>query len=161
MSAPRVGWTQTGASWAWRGAHRGAGVTTLSRRLGGVDLGTLPSGSFPTLVVCRDSADGLIAAQHVAATELANPPVDSPKWECVGLVIVASGPKAPAGATAELMTLVTGGYPAHWLVDWEPAAAAWVAPASSVAVRASSRRPSRHLIRPSNHPTANEKKEQI
>ena len=25
--------------WAWRGAHSGAGVTTLARELGGADLG--------------------------------------------------------------------------------------------------------------------------
>jgi len=64
------------------GAHTGSGVTTLARELGGADLGLKSTTSMPTLVVCRCSADGLIAAQRLAASELTG----TPTWTCLGLV---------------------------------------------------------------------------
>ena len=100
--------------WAWRGAHSGAGVTTLARELGGADLGTTSRTGLPTLVVCRSSADGLIAAQRLASSELAG----APTWTCLGLVVVADGPGPLAKPLAELAALVLGGYPDHWPIPW-------------------------------------------
>lgn len=100
--------------WAWRGAHSGAGVTTLASKLGGVDLGMSSETSLPTLVVCRSSADGLIAAQRLAADELAG----TPTWTCLGLVVVADGPGLLAKPLAELAALVAGGYTDHWPIPW-------------------------------------------
>jgi hypothetical protein len=100
--------------WAWRGAHPGAGVTTLARELGGADLGLSRGTGLPTLVVCRSSADGLIAAQHLAAGELCG----TPAWTCLGLVVVADGPGPLAKPLAELAALILGGYPDHWPIPW-------------------------------------------
>jgi hypothetical protein len=100
--------------WAWRGAHPGAGVTTLARELGGADLGTTSMTGLPTLVVCRSSADGLIAAQRLAAGELCG----APTWTCLGLVVVADGPGPLAKPLAELAALILGGYPDHWPIPW-------------------------------------------
>lgn len=100
--------------WAWRGAHSGAGVTTLARELGGADLGTTGMTGLPTLVVCRSSADGLIAAQRLASSELAG----APTWTCLGLVVVADGPGSLAKPLAELAALILGGYPDHWPIPW-------------------------------------------
>ena len=100
--------------WAWRGAHSGAGVTTLARELGGADLGLSSRTGLPTLVVCRSSADGLIAAQRLASSELAG----APTWTCLGLVVVADGPGPLAKPLAELAALVLGGYPDHWPIPW-------------------------------------------
>jgi hypothetical protein len=102
------------ARWAWRGAHSGAGVTTLARELGGVDLGTSNAANLPILVVCRSSADGLIAAQRLAAQELCG----TPTWTCLGLVVVADDRGPLAKALAELAALVTAGYPNHWPIPW-------------------------------------------
>jgi hypothetical protein len=104
-------------AWGWRGAHRGAGTTTLARRLGGADLGLVGSERLPTLVVCRASIEGLIAAQQLAADELAS----GPAWTCLGLVIVAAGKARPSKAVAELMSLIVAGYPASWPIAWEDA----------------------------------------
>src|ERR1039458_901944 len=57
-SMPMVG--QHPPRWAWRGAHPGAGVTTLARELGGADVGMAATGAvtraatgaLPVLVVC-------------------------------------------------------------------------------------------------------------
>ena len=100
--------------WAWRGAHSGAGVTTLARELGGADLGLSSTGYLPTLVVCRSSADGLIAAQRLASSELTG----TPTWTCLGLVVVADGPGSLAKPLAELAALILGGYPNHWPIPW-------------------------------------------
>jgi hypothetical protein len=100
--------------WAWRGAHSGAGVTTLARELGGADLGTTSRTGLPTLVVCRSSAAGLIAAQRLASSELAG----APTWTCLGLVVVADGPGPLAKSLAELTALILGGYPDHWPIPW-------------------------------------------
>ena len=100
--------------WAWRGAHSGAGVTTLARELGGADLGMSSTVGLPTLVVCRFSADGLIAAQRLAAGELCG----TPTWTCLGLVVVADGPGSLAKPLAELAALILGGYPEHWPIPW-------------------------------------------
>jgi hypothetical protein len=100
--------------WAWRGAHSGAGVTTLAREFGGADLGLSSMTGLPTLVVCRSSADGLIAAQHLAAGELCG----TPTWTCLGLVVVADGPGSLAQPLAELAALILGGYPDHWPIPW-------------------------------------------
>ncbi len=100
--------------WAWRGAHPGAGVTTLARELGGADLGLSSRTGLPTLVVCRSSADGLIAAQHLAAGELCG----TPSWTCLGLVVVADGPGSLVKPLAELAALILGGYPDHWPIPW-------------------------------------------
>ena len=111
MSAPK---------WGWRGAHPGAGVTTLAEHLGGADLGVglpaprHPLATLPTLVVCRSSFDGLVAAQQLAATELSRPD----RWSCVGLVVVADSSVPQVGAELELVALVAGGYPAHWTIPW-------------------------------------------
>jgi hypothetical protein len=69
---------------------------------------------LPTLVVCRSSADGLIAAQRLAAGELCG----TPTWPCLGLVVVADGPGPLAKPLAELAALVLGGYPDHWPIPW-------------------------------------------
>jgi hypothetical protein len=100
--------------WAWRGAHSGAGVTTLARELGGADLGLSGMTGLPTLVVCRSSADGLIAAQRLASSELA----EAPTWTCLGLVVVADGPGSLVKPLAELAALILGGYPDHWPIPW-------------------------------------------
>jgi hypothetical protein len=100
--------------WAWRGAHPGAGVTTLARELGGADLGTTSRTGLPTLVVCRSSADGLIAAQRLASSELAG----TPTWTCLGLVVVADNPGSLAKPLAELAALIPGGYSDHWPIPW-------------------------------------------
>ena len=100
--------------WAWRGAHRGAGITTLAREFGGADLGMTSTPSLPILVVCRCSISGLIAAQHLAASELS----ESPTWKCLGLVIVADGPGRLHKPVSELAALVAGGYPAQWSIPW-------------------------------------------
>jgi hypothetical protein len=102
------------ARWGWRGAHPGAGVTTLARELGGADLGMSNVASLPILVVCRSSADGLIAAQRLAAHELNG----TPSWHCLGLVVVADDHHPLSKALAELAALVTGGYPNHWPIPW-------------------------------------------
>ena len=102
------------ARWGWRGAHPGAGVTTLARELGGADLGLSNVANLPILVVCRSSADGLIAAQRLAAHELSG----TPSWHCLGLVVVADDRGPLAKALAELAALVAGGYPAHWPIPW-------------------------------------------
>jgi hypothetical protein len=133
--------------WAWRGAHSGAGVTTLARELGGADLGTTSRTGLPTLVVCRSSADGLIAAQHLAAGELCG----TPTWTCLGLVVVADGPGPLAKPLAELAALILGGYPDHWPIPWMES---WrTHPASPWP--AVPRRPNRlaRLLRSSVHPT--------
>ncbi len=115
-AAEPLGATAPGQSpkWAWRGAHPGAGVTTLARELGGADLGLSSMTSLPTLVVCRSSADGLIAAQRLAASELTG----TPTWTCLGLVVVADGPGPLAKPLAELAALIPGGYPNHWPIPW-------------------------------------------
>jgi hypothetical protein len=100
--------------WGWRGAHPGAGVTTLARELGGADLGMSNVANLPILVVCRSSADGLIAAQCLAAHELSG----TPSWHCLGLVVVADDRGPLAKALAELAALVAGGYPNHWPIPW-------------------------------------------
>ena len=100
--------------WAWRGAHSGAGVTTLARELGGADLGTTSRTGLPTLVVCRSSADGLIAAQRLAAGELCG----APTWTCLGLVVVADRPGSLVKPLVELTALILGGYPNHWPIPW-------------------------------------------
>jgi hypothetical protein len=132
--------------WAWRGAHSGAGVTTLARELGGADLGLSSTVGLPTLVVCRSSADGLIAAQRLAAGELCG----APTWTCLGLVVVADGPGSLVKPLAELAALILGGYPDHWPIPWMESwrthpSSAW----STVA-----RRPNRlaRLLRSSIHP---------
>ena len=102
------------ARWGWRGAHPGAGVTTLARELGGADLGISNVANLPILVVCRSSADGLVAAQRLAAHELS----ETPSWHCLGLVVVADDRGPLAKALAELAALVAGGYPAHWPIPW-------------------------------------------
>jgi hypothetical protein len=102
------------ARWGWRGAHPGAGVTTLARELGGADLGMSNVANLPILVVCRSSADGLVAAQRLAAHELS----ETPSWHCLGLVVVADDRGPLAKALAELAALVAGGYPAHWPIPW-------------------------------------------
>jgi hypothetical protein len=70
--------------------------------------------NLPILVVCRSSADGLIAAQRLAAHELS----ETPSWHCLGLVVVADDRGPLAKALAELAALVTGGYPDHWPIPW-------------------------------------------
>ena len=76
------------------------------------------AGDIPILVVCRSSAEGLIAAQRLAAGELSG----SPTWRCLGLVVVANGPgplaRPLARPLAELAALVGGGYPAQWPIPW-------------------------------------------
>ena len=94
--------TRLRARWGWRGAHPGAGVTTLARELGGADLGMSNVANLPILVVCRSSADGLIAAQRLAAHELS----ETPSWHCLGLVVVADDRGPLAKALAELAALV-------------------------------------------------------
>jgi hypothetical protein len=132
--------------WAWRGAHSGAGVTTLARELGGADLGLSSMTGLPTLVVCRSSADGLIGAQRLASSELAG----APTWTCLGLVVVADGPGSLAKPLAELAALILGGYPDHWPIPWMES---WrthpSSPGSTVA-----HRPNRlaRLLRSSIHP---------
>jgi hypothetical protein len=102
---------------------------------------------LPTLVVCRFSADGLIAAQRLAAGELCG----TPTWTCLGLVVVADGPGSLAKPLAELAALILGGYPDHWPIPWMES---WrthpSSPRSTVA-----RRPNRlaRLLRSSIHPT--------
>ena len=111
---PTINTTNT-AMWGWRGAHRGAGVTTIARQLGGADLGLrTPDAHLPTLVVCRSTFSGLLAAQQLARDELA----DTPLWKCLGLVVVPPNPKPLAGPVAELMDLIVGGYPAYWTLPW-------------------------------------------
>ena len=100
--------------WAWRGAHSGAGVTTLARELGGADHGLSNRTGLPTLVVCRFTADGLMAAQGLAARELAG----FPTWTCLGLVVVAEHPGHLTKPLAELAALVAGGFPDHWSIPW-------------------------------------------
>jgi hypothetical protein len=100
--------------WAWRGAHSGAGVTTLARELGGADHGLSNRTGLPTLVVCRSTADGLMAAQGLAAGELAG----FPTWTCLGLVVVAEHPGHLTKPLAELAALVAGGFPDHWSIPW-------------------------------------------
>ena len=133
-SMPMVG--QHPPRWAWRGAHPGAGVTTLARELGGADMGMAATGAatmaLPVLVVCRSSETGLIAAQRLAANELAG----TPTWTCLGLVVVAAGPFRVTKPVAELTALITGGYPAWWPIPWmeswrtvsSPAAGLWSSP---------------------------------
>ena len=133
-SMPMVG--QHPPRWAWRGAHPGAGVTTLARELGGADVGMAATGTatmaLPVLVVCRSSETGLIAAQRLAANELAG----TPTWTCLGLVVVAAGPSHVTKPVAELVALITGGYPAWWPIPWmeswrtvsSPAAGLWSSP---------------------------------
>ena len=137
-SMPMVG--QHPPRWAWRGAHPGAGVTTLARELGGADVGMAATGAatmaatmaLPVLVVCRSSETGLIAAQRLAANELAG----TPTWTCLGLVVVAAGPSQVTKPVAELTALITGGYPAWWPIPWmeswrtvsSPAAGLWSSP---------------------------------
>jgi hypothetical protein len=70
--------------------------------------------NLPILVVCRSSADGLIAAQRLAAHELS----ETPSWHCLGLVVVADDRGPLAKALAELAALVAGGYPNHWPIPW-------------------------------------------
>ena len=132
--------------WAWRGAHSGAGVTTLARELGGADLGMTSRTGLPTLVVCRSSADGLIAAQHLAAGELCG----TPTWTCLGLVVVADGPGSLAQPLAELAALILGGYPDHWPIPWMES---WLTPPSS-SWPTVAHRPNRiaRLLRSSIHP---------
>jgi hypothetical protein len=69
---------------------------------------------LPTLVVCRSSAEGLIAAQHLAASELSG----VASWPCLGLVVVAAGGRPVPKALVELAVLVTAGYPEHWAIPW-------------------------------------------
>ena len=129
-SMPMVG--QHPPRWAWRGAHPGAGVTTLARELGGADVGMAATGALPVLVVCRSSETGLIAAQRLAANELAG----TPTWTCLGLVVVAASPSQVTKPVAELTALITGGYPAWWPIPWmeswrtvsSPAAGLWSSP---------------------------------
>jgi hypothetical protein len=113
-SGPTAATHVSRARWGWRGAHPGAGVTTLARELGGADLGMSYVANLPILVVCRSSANGLIAAQRLAAHELS----ETPSWHCLGLVVVADDRGPLANALAELAALVTGGYPNHWPVPW-------------------------------------------
>ena len=141
--------------WAWRGAHSGAGVTTLARELGGADLGTTSRTGLPTLVVCRSSAEGLIAAQRLASSELAG----APTWTCLGLVVVAAGPGSLVKPLAELAALILGGYPDHWPIPWMES---WrtnpSSPWSTVA-----HRPNRlaRLLRSSIRPTIQPKQEHL
>jgi hypothetical protein len=69
---------------------------------------------LPTLVVCRSSADGLIAAQRLASSELTG----APTWTCLGLVVVADGPGSLVKPLVELAALILGGYPDHWPIPW-------------------------------------------
>ncbi len=113
-AVPLISGLAPGQKWAWRGAHSGAGVTTLARELGGADLGLSGTTGLPTLVVCRSSADGLIAAQRLASSELAG----APTWTCLGLVVVADAPGPLAKPLAELAALVLGGYPDYRPIPW-------------------------------------------
>ncbi len=141
--------------WAWRGAHPGAGVTTLARELGGADLGLSSRTGLPTLVVCRSSADGLIAAQHLAAGELCG----TSTWTCLGLVVVADGPGSLATPLAELAALILGGYPDHWPIPWMES---WRTHPSSPRPTAA-RRPNRlaRLLRSSIHPAIHPTREHL
>jgi len=143
------------ARWGWRGAHPGAGVTTLARELGGADLGMSNVANLPILVVCRSSADGLVAAQRLAAHELS----ETPSWHCLGLVVVADDRGPLAKALAELAALVAGGYPAHWPIPWveswrtQPMLTQSVArPTTKRPAHAAPRRLGRHF-RPNNEAT--------
>jgi hypothetical protein len=98
----------------WRGAHRGAGVTTLAGVFGGAEFGAGDTPGLPTLVVCRFSSEGLLAAQGLAASELA----DTALWTCLGLVTVAARPGRPGKPLEELAALVAGGYPRLWPIPW-------------------------------------------
>jgi hypothetical protein len=106
--------------------------------------------NLPILVVCRSSADGLIAAQRLAAHELSG----TPSWHCLGLVVVADDHHPLSRQLAELAALVTGGYPNHWPIPWveswrtQPTMtqSTMPYPASAHAPR----RLSRHLAWPSN-----------
>jgi hypothetical protein len=106
--------SRLGEKWGWRNAHHGAGATTLARELGGADLGMTSVARLPTLVVCRASADGLMAAQQLAARELSG----APRWSCLGLVVVADDCRPMPSALMELAALITAGYPAHWPLPW-------------------------------------------
>jgi hypothetical protein len=82
--------------------------------LGGADLGLTGDANLPTLVVCRSSAEGLIAAQRLAAGELSG----VPSWHCLGLVVVADDRHPLPKALVELAALVTAGYAQHWPIPW-------------------------------------------
>jgi hypothetical protein len=69
---------------------------------------------LPTLVVCRSSADGLIAAQGLAADELSG----VPSWCCLGLVVVADDRHPLPKPLVELAALITAGFPQHWPIPW-------------------------------------------
>jgi hypothetical protein len=102
--------------WAWRGAHGGAGVTTLARVLGGVEATDVVAGSLPIIVVTRTHARGLEAAQQLAAeldtTERAG---GAP---LLGLVLVPDAPGRLPPALQDLAHVVVGGYPRWWALRW-------------------------------------------
>jgi len=96
----------------WLGAHGGAGTTTLAELLGGGDLHTTPHpGTTNTIVVARTNAQGLQAAQRLAAgwSDPAAPR---------GLVLIADTPGRLPKPLTELRHLVEGAYPHRWHIPW-------------------------------------------
>jgi hypothetical protein len=111
-----------GVEWWLVGAHGGAGVSTLIRAgASASDSGTawpVPADQFTAgvVVVARGSAYGLewardVARQHAAGAAPAG-------VRLLGLAVVADAPGRRPAALRRLLTLVSGGYPRTWPVDW-------------------------------------------
>lgn len=100
--------------WQWWALHGGAGVSSLAQlepRGEQANLGVFSPDGW-TVMVCRTSAAGLLAAKRFA----------SGLWQgsskVVGLVTVADAPgRLPAGLR-QLRRHVTGGYHYAWHVPW-------------------------------------------
>jgi hypothetical protein len=107
--------TPKAGRWAWRGAHGGAGVTTLAQALGGIEA-TDEAGSLPRIVVTRTHARGLEAAQQLAAElDAAERAGGAP---LLGLVLVPDAPRRLPAALQDLAHVVVGGYPRWWSLRW-------------------------------------------
>ncbi len=98
-----------------RGAHGGAGVSTLARLLGVVETARPMGHGERVLLVCRSHASGLLAAQRVLAylDELRAPQV-----HVAGLVINADAAGRTPRPLADLAQLVGGGAPQVWRLPW-------------------------------------------
>lgn len=103
--------------WALVATHGGSGACCLSQVLAGAFRvhQAWPSGDEPTVLVCRSSTRGLLAAQQFARAFRDGETGDT---TLLGLLIVADVPGRVPPAVRRLERLVSGAMPAVWQVPW-------------------------------------------
>ncbi|MEU7614789.1 hypothetical protein AB0M91_02895 [Micromonospora rifamycinica] len=121
VAPPRRSLSETGLGWI--AAHGGAGATTLSRHLGGTDLGcrwpdAARAEPATVMLVGRTDAEGMRAVSRAlnALREGRHPP----GMRLVGLVLMADAPGRLPPALARRIRVLRSVTPVH-RVPWIPA----------------------------------------